>query len=91
MVCFDAEDNPAVGDRRWFDAAAAMGTEKRDRKRVEVARRKPEANTLAVVVFLVGGLRCERVSVAGCGRASNVDGGAKSSKRKTGAEGTANR
>lgn len=52
-ACFDADDNPAVGDTRWFDAAAAMGTEKRDRKRVEVARRKLEANTLAVVVFYV--------------------------------------
>lgn len=53
-TCFDADDNPAAGDARWFDAAAAaMGTEKRDRKRVEVARRKPEANTLAVVMFFV--------------------------------------
>ena len=47
-VSLETEDSPATGDARWFDAAAARGTEKGERKRIEVARRKAEENTLAV-------------------------------------------
>lgn len=54
-VCLEAEDSPAAGEVRWVDAAAAMGTEKKERRRVEVARRKLEANTLAVAVGCGGG------------------------------------
>lgn len=44
----EADESPAAGEMRWFgDVAAAIGSEKRERKRVEVARRKVEANTLA--------------------------------------------
>jgi hypothetical protein len=48
----ETDDNPATGVVRWFDAAAAMGTEKKERKRVEVERRIAEANTLAVVSWV---------------------------------------
>lgn len=53
-VSLETEDSPATGNARWFDAATATGTEKRERKRVEVARRKAEENTLAVGL-VVGG------------------------------------
>lgn len=54
---FEAIGNPAVGDTRWLcEAAAAMGTEKRDRLREEDALRKIEANTLAAYARLVRGV-----------------------------------
>jgi hypothetical protein len=47
--CLEADESPAAGEKRWFgEAAAARGTEKSDRMRDEDARRKAEANTLAV-------------------------------------------
>lgn len=83
-VCFEAEESPAAGDTRWFcDAAAARGTEKKERKRVEVDRRIAEANTLAVVViFLVracgsGGFPRFSRKMARVGGASSAGGGAK--------------
>lgn len=46
-VKLEADESPAVGDMRWLcDAAAAMGTENKDRNRGE-ALLKVEANTLA--------------------------------------------
>lgn len=46
----EADESPAAGDVRWFcEAAAATGTEKKERKREGVERRSAEANTLAVV------------------------------------------
>jgi len=60
--CLEADESPAAGEMRWFgDAAAARGTENSDRRREEDARRKAEANTLAVIwvlacVGMVGGL-----------------------------------
>lgn len=49
----EADESPAAGEMRWFgDDAAAMGTENRDRKREEDARRKAEANSLAVGVVI---------------------------------------
>jgi hypothetical protein len=44
---FEGEGSPAVGDGRCIEAAA-MGTENKDRERAEVARRRIEANSLAV-------------------------------------------
>lgn len=44
----EAVESPATGDTRWLcDAAAAIGTEKRESDRGEVALRKIDANTLA--------------------------------------------
>lgn len=44
----EAVESPATGDTCWLcDAAAATGTENRDRDRGEVALRKSDANTLA--------------------------------------------
>lgn len=58
------EESPAVGDMRClWDAAAAMGTENKDRTRDEDARLKVEANTLAACA----GLACRSRSC--CGRA----------------------
>lgn len=56
-----------------------MGTEKRDRNRVELARRKAEANTLAVGVVLMRarGSGSVGVAIAERGLASKVGGGAK--------------
>lgn len=52
-VGLDTEGSPAVGTVRCDDdAAAAIGREKRERKRDEVARRKVEANTLTVGGFV---------------------------------------
>jgi len=49
-----ADDSPAVDDARWLcEAAAAMGTENKDRKRGE-AFLKVEANTLATCADLAG-------------------------------------
>jgi hypothetical protein len=44
---FEGEGSPAVGDGRCVETAA-MGTENKDRERAEVARRRIEANSLAV-------------------------------------------
>lgn len=53
----ETDESPAAaGDTRWLGEAAdaaARGTEKTDRKREEEARRKAEANSLAVVVVKV--------------------------------------
>jgi len=52
FVKLEAVESPAVGDTRWLcEAAAATGTENKDRKRGE-ALRKAEANTLAAFVVL---------------------------------------
>ena len=69
LVCalekLEAVESPTTGDTRWLcDAAAAMGTENKDRDRGEAALRKSDANTLAACAR-------SRVSRArgGCGRA----------------------
>lgn len=55
-VELEAEENPATGDTCWLcDAAAAIGTEKKDTYREEDALRKIEANTLATCVGLACG------------------------------------
>jgi hypothetical protein len=57
----EAVESPATGDTRWLcDAAAAMGTENKDRLRGEEALRKIDANTLAACAKV-------RVSRARCG------------------------
>jgi hypothetical protein len=54
---FEALGNPAVGDTRWLcEAAAAMGTENKDRPRGEDALRKIEANTLAAYARFARGV-----------------------------------
>ena len=51
-VKLEADESPAVGDTRWLcDAAAAMGTENKDRNRGD-ALLKVEANTLAACADL---------------------------------------
>lgn len=55
----EGEGSPAVGGVRCVEAAAAMGSENKDIERVEVARRRIEANSLAVdasVACSAGGL-----------------------------------
>jgi hypothetical protein len=56
-VKVEAVESPAVGDTRWLcEAAAATGTENKDRKRGD-ALLKAEENTLAACVDLAcGGL-----------------------------------
>lgn len=47
--CLEADESPAAGETRWLgEAAAASGTESKDTRREEEARRNAEANTLAV-------------------------------------------
>jgi hypothetical protein len=51
-VKLEADESPAVGDTRWLcEAAAAMGTENKDRNRGD-ALLKVEANTLAAFAGL---------------------------------------
>jgi hypothetical protein len=59
-----------------------MGTEKRERKRVEDTRRNPEANTLAVVVFLerVCGCGGGGSNLLAAGLQASLGGGAKTQK-----------
>jgi hypothetical protein len=62
----EADGSPAVGDTRWLcEAAAAMGTENKDRNRGD-ARLKVEANTLAACAIS----RADQIGRAGvgCGR-----------------------
>jgi hypothetical protein len=63
-VRLEADASPAVGETRWLcDAAAAMGTENKDRSRGD-ALLEVEANTLAIFVGFVG------VGLRSCGRGS---------------------
>lgn len=50
--CFEAVERLPFGGVRWFATVAAMGSENREIKRDEEARRKLEVNSLAVAMML---------------------------------------
>lgn len=58
------DDRPATGDTRWLlEAAAAMGTDRKETKREEEALLKVEANTLAAGVEDACEVTCGRAGV----------------------------